>query len=227
MVKIVSLFLVFVLSFIGFAQMEMPEDKVDWDFSVVQDGCDATIIVKLKIVDHWHINALTLPADNFGIPTTFKVNKSKDYKLVGGVVEPKPVEEFDKASGENLRYHAGSIVLKQKVKITSEKDFDLKLDFGFQPCDSIKCLFPFEESFTIRVKGCSEEKGVDAAVDLDSDELIEDESDEIDQDTSVAQVVDAGEDVAASDDVSTLGNKNDKNDPSNRSLWWIFGVSFG
>src|SRR5690554_7824180 len=104
MVKIVSLFLVFVLSFIGFAQMEMPEDKVEWDFSVVQDGCDATIIAKLKIVDYCHINALTLPDDNFGIPTTFNINKSKNYSLVGGVIESKPVEAFDKVSEENLRY---------------------------------------------------------------------------------------------------------------------------
>src|SRR5690554_3476829 len=125
MIKSISLFLVFVLSLFSFAQMEMPEDKVKWDFSVEQDGCEATIIAKLKIVKHWHINALTLPADNFGIPTTFKINKSKNYKLVGGVSEPKPIEEFDEVSGENLRYHAGSIVLKQKIKITTDKDFEI------------------------------------------------------------------------------------------------------
>lgn len=223
----------FVMSFFSFSQMEMPEDKVEWDFSVVQDGCDATIIAKLKIVDHWHINALTLPEDNFGIPTTFKINKSKNYSLVGGVIEPKPVEEFDKVSEENLRYHAGSIVLKQKIKVKSKKDFDLKLDFGFQPCDSIKCLFPFEESFTVRVKGCDEvktdqsaiDKNIDGSLDedLESDDEVSSDEELEEEDSLVAQEANQNEEGA----VSSLEKKKDRNDPSGRSLWWIFGISFG
>ena len=219
----------FVLSFNSFSQMEMPEDKVKWDFSVVQEGCDATIIAKLKIIDHWHINALSLPEDNFGIPTTFKINKSKNYKLVGRTTEPKPVEEYDKVSKENLRYHAGSIVLKQKIKVTSKTDFDLKLDFGFQPCDSIKCLFPFEESFTVRVKGCAEDMSDGSSIDqslgdgLDSDDDLSVSSDDEDEDNSIVQ---SGNDNNKRETTSST-KKKDKNDPSGRSLWWIFGISFG
>src|SRR5690554_1884696 len=228
MIKSISLFLVFVLSLFSFAQMEMPEDKVKWDFSVEQDGCEATIIAKLKIVKHWHINALTLPADNFGIPTTFKINKSKNYKLVGGVSEPKPIEEFDEVSGENLRYHAGSIVLKQKIKITTDKDFDLKLDFGFQPCDSIKCLFPFEEPFTVRVKGCKSEITSVQDIDEGGDDLevpIEGGIDStVDGDSSSLEKTNADD---QKEGATVVKPRKNENDPTGRSLWWIFGVSFG
>src|SRR5690554_7376678 len=75
MMKPIVLILMFVLSFFSFSQIEMPEDKVDWDFSVEQNGCDATIIGKLKIQEGWHIYALDLPEGSFSIPTTFKVDR--------------------------------------------------------------------------------------------------------------------------------------------------------
>src|SRR5690554_6180705 len=154
MIRSISLILFFLLSLPAFSQMEMPEDKVEWNFSVEQDGCNAVVIGEIEVDKHWHINALNLPEDNFGIPTTFKVHESGNYKLKGGVKEPTPTEEYDEASEESLRYHAGKFTLKQEITVTSEEDFTLSLDFGFQPCDSVKCLFPFEETFTVEVKGC-------------------------------------------------------------------------
>ncbi|PKR81268.1 thiol:disulfide interchange protein [Brumimicrobium salinarum] len=219
----------------------MPEDKVDWEFKVIQDGCDATIVGKMKVDEHWHINALTLPEDNFGIPTTFKVHKSDNYILSGEVIEPTPTEEFDEVSEENLRYHTGRFELKQKIKVKSKDDFQLKLDFGFQPCDSVKCLFPFEETFTVDVKGCEDltssalddNADLDEAIDdLEGSELNESISDEGDDNASVTDDVkrnnveteNAG---VVSDEKKQKEKKKNKNDPTDRSLWWIFAVSFG
>ncbi|PWH85458.1 thiol:disulfide interchange protein [Brumimicrobium oceani] len=230
-----------VFGFYGFSQVEYPEDKVKWSFKVKQSGCDAEIIGEFTVDDHWHINALTLPADNFGIPTTFKVQKSPNYKIVGKVIEPKPVEEYDEVSEENLRYHAGTFTLKQKIKITTDKDFELKLDFGFQPCDSVKCLFPFEDVFTVQVKGCEikvekADDGLLDASDLDSkDPLLKDdlsanpeEGNDVSQEEESAEMEEEGEDEAETLVVTKDGNKKQsKSDPAGRSLWWIFAVSFG
>src|SRR5690554_3645962 len=88
MMKPIVLILMFVLSFFSFSQIEMPEDKVDWDFSVEQNGCDATIIGKLKIQEGWHIYALDLPEGSFSIPTTFKVQKSASGPSLLPLVSP-------------------------------------------------------------------------------------------------------------------------------------------
>lgn len=235
--KPVVLILMFVLSFFSFSQMDMPEDKVDWDFSVEQNGCDATIIGKLKIQEGWHIYALDLPEGSFSIPTTFKVQKSKNYELIGKPTGPKVPSKFDKASGEVLSTYSGSVVLKQKIRINSEKDFDLKLVFGYSTCDSVRCLFPFEEEFTVKVAGCSEEKVVPTIEESDEgmslDEGVPDATDDADTssvtDESV-EVADSAAALAGSEETkaeNTDKKKQNKNDPTDRSLWWIFGVSFG
>lgn len=236
MIRSISLLLMIVFSLTGFSQVEYPEDKVEWNFKVKQNGCEAEIIGEFKVDKHWHINALNLPADNFGIPTTFKVHKSPNYKIIGKVIEPKPVEEYDEVSEESLRYHAGKFTLKQKIKITTDKDFELKLDFGFQPCDSVKCLFPFEDVFTVKVKGCEikveksdqlNDNSLDSK-DEGTDEDLESDVEEADEQGAVVDEEsddDTGKEASA--DTVTSEKKQSKSDPSGRSLWWIFAVSFG
>jgi thiol:disulfide interchange protein len=141
-----------------FGQIEMPEDKVDWKFYIdYKDNCEAFVVAKLVMVEHWHINALKLPPDNFGYATVFKIQESPKLQILGQVLEPTPITKFDEESEETLSYHEGTIYLKQKIEIKSIDDFKLKLTFSYQPCDSVKCLLPFEEDFEVNVKGCTAE----------------------------------------------------------------------
>lgn len=236
MIRSISLLLMIVFSFYSFSQVEYPEDKVKWEFKVKQSGCEAEIIGEFKVDNHWHINALNLPADNFGIPTTFKLHKSPNYKIIGKVIEPKPVEKYDEISEESLRYHAGKFTLRQKIKITTDKDFELKLDFGFQPCDSVKCLFPFEDVFTVKVKGCeiiveknnqSSPTKLQSGSDATDADLQADIEESEDQSVVVADEIDDNDEEEALVVVDANEKKQSKSDPTGRSLWWIFGVSFG
>lgn len=232
MVKIVSLILAFVLSFVGFAQMEMPEDKVDWDFSIEQNGCDATVIAKLKIVKGWHIYALDLPEESFSIPTTFTIHKSNKYELIGKPTGPKVPMRYDPVSGENLSTYSGDVVLKQKIRLTSdsEKDFDLKLDFGYSTCDSVQCLFPFEETFTVKVKGCKSTESVDKGS-VESANKVSDD----DQSTEASVNEDRAEEEILPQDESLSTDKEEANSvveekvevaEKDHSLWWIFTMAF-
>ncbi len=234
--KLLSLFLLILTIGSVSAQMEYPEDKVDWEFSVVQDGCEATIVGNFTVANHWHINATQLPEDNFGIPTTFKVVESDDYEKVGGVSEPAPTKEFDEASGEHLSYHHGTFTFRQKIKVTSDEPFVLELDFGFQPCDSVKCLMPFEDRFELKVKGCLSQNEEDTADSGQTDTTVEagksedKNTDETANDTVSAKDTAVIQDQAYNDgdgseaESDSIGN--DKKAPSDQSLWWIFGVSF-
>lgn len=234
--KILSLLLILFTVGTGFSQIEYPEDKVDWEFSVEQDGCEATIVGKFTVVDHWHINATKLPEDNFGIPTTFNLVESDHYKKVGNLMEPAPTEEFDEASGEHLSYHHGTFTLRQKIKVMSEDPFVLELDFGFQPCDSVKCLMPFEERFELNVKGCSSENEEKTADSGQTDTTVEEDISKDDNtDETADDTVSAKGSTAIPEETNGGGHEDEskseqiedgKKDPSDQSLWWIFGVSF-
>jgi thiol:disulfide interchange protein DsbD len=133
--------------------IELPEDKVKWSFSVEQEGDEAFIIAKIKIVEHWHINATKLPKGSFGFPTSFELKKGSQYSIEGGVIEPKPIQVHDDLADEDLAYHEGSFQLKRKIKILSEKDFEISGTFSFQTCDEVKCLPDMSVPFKVNVKG--------------------------------------------------------------------------
>lgn len=135
------------------AQLEFPEDKVSWSFTVEQNGDEATVIGKIKMVEHWHIYAAYLPKGSYLIPTKVDLTPSSNFQLVGKLIEPKPIFEHDDITDEDLMYHSNTVFLKQKIKITSEKDFTLKGKFSFQTCDDTHCLPPHEVDFSVKVKG--------------------------------------------------------------------------
>src|SRR5699024_11015989 len=117
------------------------------------------IIAKITIKEGWHINALKIPEGGFGYPTTFAVEKSPNYQLVGEPIVPKPVYKFSPAIGAKAYLYEGTIVLKQKIKIISDEDFDAAINFQYQTCNDEKCLFPTRfDDFIVHVKGCSASK---------------------------------------------------------------------
>jgi hypothetical protein len=60
-----------------------------------------------------------------------------------------------------LSTHEGTIIMKRKIKIDSDKDFTIKGSFDFQTCDEAKCLPPAEYEFSLKVKGCSTDDGAE------------------------------------------------------------------
>ena len=144
----------------AFSQIELAEDKVSWTFTLEQNGEEAILVGKIKVAEHWHINAAKLPAGSFSVPTTVVLKKSPNFDVVGGLIEPKPIEKYDKYADENLIYHEGTVVFKQKIKIKSEKDFDLNGTFSFQTCNDVKCLPNHSATFKVKVKGVKAEDTV-------------------------------------------------------------------
>ena len=138
------------------AQIEFPEDKAKWKFSVQQnDKCETYIIAEVTIENHWHINSMYLPKGSFGYPTTFKVSPGKDYKVIGAATEPKAIEEHDDIADEDLKYFKGKVVFKQKIEVLTDKPIVVKGSYGFQPCDESHCLAPYDATFSVNAKACS------------------------------------------------------------------------
>lgn len=140
------------------AQLEFPEDKVKWKFTVEQNGDEAVITGTITMVEHWHIYAANLPEGSFAIPTKIDLKKSDNYKVIGGVIEPKPIFVHDDLADEDLYYHSHTVKLKRKIKVTTDKDFTLTGTFSFQTCDDNHCLPPHKADFTVKIKGVSQEE---------------------------------------------------------------------
>lgn len=205
------------------AQLEFPEDKVSWKFSVEQNGDEATIIGKITMVEHWHIYAVHLPDGVFTLPTEIVLEPNAGYKKVGKVIEPKPIFEHDELADEDLYYHSNTITLKQKIKITSEKDFKLKGQFKFQTCDDTHCLPPYDADFTVNIKGVKAE--VQEVPEDDLNAPIEDTSSTADIEAPITMDdVDSGQGhkKQSPEDEAPVNN----NDTDNMSVWAIFALSF-
>lgn len=209
------------------AQLEFPEDKVSWKFTIEQNGCEAIIIGKITCVEHWHVYAANLPEGSFLLATEIEPEKSSNYKVVSKVIEPKPEFYHDEAADEDIYQHSGTVTLKRKIKITSKEDFTLKGRFSFQTCDETHCLQPFDTDFTLKVKGCGEDK----------EELVEEGVVEEDLDTagsdvavidSVTDVEESHEEVREAVVEETVDTDNpETKDIADMSIWMIFFISFG
>ncbi len=200
------------------AQMEFPEDKVSWKFSIEQDGCNATIVADITCVEHWHIYAANLPPEAFSLPTEIEPDKSGNYTVVGKVIEPKPEFYHDEAADEDIYQHSKSFTLKRKIKISSKKDFTLKGRFSFQTCDETHCLPPFDTDFELKVKGCGEEVVVEESSEEVSGEEVTAESSE--EELVEEEEVDASANEV--DDIKDSEEPSSDNDKSSQSLWAIF-----
>jgi len=214
--SLIFLVAVSVFSKLSFAQLEFPEDKVSWSFSVEQKGDEATVIGKITMVKHWHIYGAYLPKGSFLIPTNVELTPSPNFQLVGKLIEPKPILEHDEITKEDLLYHSNTIYLKQKIKITSDKDFTLKGKFSFQTCDDSHCLPPHEADFSVKVKGVKQE--------VSSAEEIKETVNPI----VTSDNADNGENAKPQkeDSVKNVEVENEPKKKSNKSLITIFFLAF-
>jgi len=187
--------------------IELAEDKVKWSFSIEQDGDEATIVAQIRIVEHWHINAVKLPKGSFGFPTSLDVKKGPQFSLLGGVIEPKPIQIHDDLADEDLAYHEGSFQLKRKIKVLTAKDFEVRGTFSFQTCDEFKCLPDMSVPFKVKVKGA-----------IPSDDAT----------AATAASAGSGTPVDSDDTDSKTDSKSDVKEKKSerRSLWTTFIISF-
>lgn len=161
---------------VSYGQIEYPEDKVSWKFTVEQNGDEAYIVGTITMVEHWHIYACNLPEEAFSLPTEVKLMPNNNYKAVGVVKEPNPIYKFDEMADEHLYYHSNTVKLRRKIKVLSEDDFVVEGEFFFQTCDDDHCLPPHTAKFSVNVKGVQpkEETPEDVFENAEGDEVEDD-----------------------------------------------------
>lgn len=136
-----ALILTFIINlFVGFSAFSQLQEPVKWTFKAnrVNDTI-AELQFTAKIDATWHLYSQKLPPDG-PLPTVFKFDKTEGFQLIGKVIEPKPLEEFDEMFEMKVNYFALQAIFVQKVKIQSNKPVKISGEIEYQACDNKSCI---------------------------------------------------------------------------------------
>lgn len=157
---------------------EMPnsvDEVITWNFSVEYDGCEAYLVFKVDQKDGWHIYSQVQPDGAIAYPTEFTFAPSGDYDLIG---KPKEYGAEDHSNeGFPEKYFPGKQAkFKQRIKINSTKDFQIKVEYGFMACKTA-CFPPDFREYTYKVKGKTDDCDASGEVEGDDPEIDGNEGD--------------------------------------------------
>ena len=128
---------------------------VKWKFSAITlDGKTAEITATGTIEKKWHVYALKVSdkPDAIGpVPTTIKIDVSKNYTVSGAPSEGKYITHYDPNFDMDLNYYENTAIFKQKIKINSDKVFKVKGILEYMACDDERCIFPDPEIFEVEI----------------------------------------------------------------------------
>ena len=165
MKKVLTLLLMFGLSFAAFAQMVDPV-KFTAKLEMLK-GDEAQIVFSGKIDNGWHVYSTELGNDG-PISATFNAVKMDGVKTVGKLT-PKghEISEFDNMFGMKLRFFEGSVTFVQKIKFT-KPTYNINCYLEYGACNDETCMPPTEVPFT--AKGNSPAVAEDAAAEAQKEE---------------------------------------------------------
>ncbi len=136
------------MAFVGFSQVY---DPVDWEYSVEQNGNEATLIFTASIEEGWHVYSQILESEDGPIATEVTFTPNPNYELVGKTTESKTYKEYDPNFEMNLTFFKTKAVLKQKIKLKSDQPFQVEGSVYFMVCNESMCLPPSDVSHTFRM----------------------------------------------------------------------------
>ncbi len=142
-------------------------DPVKWNFEtkkISNDEVELQFIAKIE--PHWHMYSQE-KVENGPVSTYFEIKKNNNFELIGKVTEPKPIEEFDKNFGIVVKYFADKVVFKQKIKVKSDKPFNIEGFLEFMCCDDKQCLPPNDVEFSFPINGGVSEAAISASENQD------------------------------------------------------------
>ena len=230
MKKVLTLLLMFGLSFAAFAQMVDPV-KFTAKLEMLK-GDEAQIVFSGKIDNGWHVYSTELGNDG-PISATFNAVKMDGVKTVGKLT-PKghEISEFDNMFGMKLRFFEGSVTFVQKIKFT-KPTYNINCYLEYGACNDETCMPPTEVPFT--AKGNSPAVTEDAAADAQKEETqpaAEEEKALAATDTAAVAAADSTvadtAAVASSDLYTPVINelKSYEDNPVDSSLLYIFLAGF-
>lgn len=127
-------------------------EPAKWSWKVVQkDTKEAELIATVKLDKDWHIYSQKELADG-PLPTVFSWPKMATYSLVGTTKEPTnghADKMWEEQGVPNVICFEGSVSFRQKIKILTDKKFEIKGNISYMVCKE-SCI-PGEVNFSFTV----------------------------------------------------------------------------
>ena len=165
--KLLLIYTFILLSFNLSAQMVEP---IKWTFDQTQNENEAELQFKASIEKGWHLYDVRLP-EGGPIATSIHYEDSTLFEFVGGINStPEAEEHFDETFQMTLRYFSNQAVIKQKVKIDTDKPVEIKGYVEFMGCNDENCLPPNEAEFTFIINADKQAGAITARTEPEKNE---------------------------------------------------------
>ncbi len=216
--KLFTTFLAVIFTTVIFAQ---GKQYVTWSFSQKKTGPDEfELSFKAKIEPTWHLYSQIETPDG-PLPTIFEFEKSKDYKLIGKTVEPKPIEKpepvFENAI---MRYFENTATFKQKIKALTGEPFIIKGYIDGMACNETQCQkFSPPAEFNFKIEGAEVSGSATETLAVETNSAVSDSSV-----VATETVAPANSTLTSSEaKISELQPADGKSD---KSFWGLFIAGF-
>lgn len=127
-------------------------DPVKWTTSVVKiSDTEYELVATAAIDGKWHLYSQNVPEDG-PIPTNFIFEGNSNYLKKGNTKEEGGHEIDDKVFNMRIKYFSGKVAFKQRIKLKTNKAFEVKAVVEFMVCDDTQCLPPTEVDLVFNIK---------------------------------------------------------------------------
>ncbi len=144
-----------VLIFVGFSLSAQILDPVKWSFTQNQISDDyIELEFNAKIDSGWHLYSQFTGQyynDEGPIPTSFVFSTSDFFIREGLMNEEPPIEDYDIIWDDTLKYYKKNTVFSQKIKLLTDKTFNIEGEINFMLCDAEQCIFPMPLQFNFTI----------------------------------------------------------------------------
>lgn len=153
------LFFLNFLFLIGSSTILAQETPISWDFKInTKSETEAELFFSAKLQKGWHLYS---QHHNNGIelPTEFTFVENNNYSRIGTVWEPKPIVKYDPVFKDTSKYFADKVTFKQRIKIKSKTNFQVKGKIDAQVCIEGRCV-AIEKKFAFDIVNSNADSAV-------------------------------------------------------------------
>jgi thiol:disulfide interchange protein len=128
-------------------------DPVKWTFSTNKiNDCEVELVLKAKLDGNWHLYGQKSYGDEGPVPTSFNFNKNSNYETIGKPSEKNLIKKFEPVWGFEINFFEHEAVFKQKIKVKSDKPFEIKGNLEYMVCNEVTCLPPTPVDFVFKIE---------------------------------------------------------------------------
>ncbi len=149
--KQVFICILFILT-ISFSATSQIVEPIKWTTAVKKiSDTEYTLITTATIDSGWHLYSQTVPEDG-PIPTTFSFKGNKNYSKKGNTKEGKGHEVDDKVFNMKIKYFDQKANFKQRIKLKTTGNIEIKATVEFMVCNDSQCLPPKEIDLIFKIQ---------------------------------------------------------------------------